>query len=146
MFIMKTSFDSLANALKKQNIRVSNRRKLVLEYMCRNLNHPTAEQIYMGIKKDMPHLSRTTIYNTLHTLTEAGLVRLLNIEDNETRYDIMTEDHGHFKCEKCGAIFNFRINPGTLAAEDLSGFKVTDRNVYFKGVCPRCLSNNDDNS
>ena len=141
---MKPSFDAMADALKKQNIRVSGRRKRILEYLCRNLNHPTVEQIYDRLRRELPHLSRTTVYNTLHTLMEAGLVRLLTIEDTETRYDIITDDHGHFKCNACGEIYNFRINPDALAAGDLGGFKVTDRDVYFKGVCQKCLSNIED--
>ena len=141
---MKPSYDAMAGALIKKNIRVSSRRKKILEYLCLNPDHPTVEQIYSSLKKEMPHLSRTTVYNTLRVLLEAGLVRLLTIEDTETRYDVMTEDHGHFKCDACGTIFNFGINPGALVPEDLSGFEITDKNVYFKGICPKCLSNIED--
>lgn len=137
---MKT-FESLSDALKRQNIRLSSRRMKVVEYLCRNLNHPTADRIYDDLRREIPSLSKTTVYNTLHLLAEAGLVRIINIEDNETRYDIMTEDHGHFKCEDCGTIFNFRIKPDLLVADGLCGFKINDRNVYFKGVCPECLVN-----
>ena len=142
---MQQAYDFVISALKRQNIRLSPRRLKVLEYLCRNTNHPTADQIYVDLKKDIPALSKTTVYNTLHLLAEAGLVRVINIEDSETRYDIMTENHGHFKCEKCGTIYNFRINPDLLEADDLCGFQVVDKNVYFKGVCPKCLSNINNN-
>lgn len=139
---MKQSYDFLINELKKQNIRLSNRRLRVLEYLCQNLNHPTVDQIFTDIQKHVRHLSRTTIYNTLHTLVKARLVRIINIEDNELRYDIVTENHGHFKCEKCSVIFNFKIDYDSLVTDELTGFMVNDKNIYFKGVCPRCLSNN----
>lgn len=74
-------------------------------------------------------------------LTEAGLVRALTIEDNESRYDIMTKDHGHFKCETCGEIYNFSVDMESLAPGGLDHFMIRDRDVYFKGVCERCLSN-----
>jgi Fur family transcriptional regulator, peroxide stress response regulator len=67
-------------------------------------------------------------------------VQVLTIEENETRYDIITEIHGHFKCEECGSIFNFSIEFDLVDTKELAGFKVFDRNVYFKGVCPKCLS------
>ena len=70
---------------------------------------------------------------------DAGLVRVLTIEDNETRYDIDTSDHGHFKCEKCGGIYDFKINIDNLNPVGLDNFKVTDRSVYFKGICESCL-------
>jgi Fe2+ or Zn2+ uptake regulation protein len=46
--------------------------------------------------------------------------------------------HGHFKCESCGEIFNFRINIDDFPADDLNGFTIKERDVYFKGVCPKC--------
>jgi Fur family peroxide stress response transcriptional regulator len=138
---MNQRYDFIANELKKRNIRLSPRRLRVVAYLCQNLVHPTVDQIYVDLHREFPTLSRTTIYNTLHLLAEAGLVRVLSIDDNETRYDIVTELHGHFRCGECGAIFNFGLNPDALAADGLEGFKVTDKDVYFKGVCPKCLSN-----
>jgi len=74
-------------------------------------------------------------------LSEDGLARVITIEDKETRYDIVTENHGHFKCESCGTIFDFPIDIDSLISGDLSKFKINNINVYFKGLCPRCLSN-----
>jgi Fe2+ or Zn2+ uptake regulation protein len=143
---MVPTLDYLKNELKKRNIRLSAHRLHVLEYMCRNPVHPTADQIYLSIKKDVPNLSRTTVYNTLHTLLKAGLVRVISIEDTEARYDIKTDDHGHFKCLECGTVINFSIDFTALPAGGLDGFKVTDKGVYFKGVCSKCLANiNTDN-
>jgi len=68
-------------------------------------------------------------------------VRVINIEDNETRYDIVLENHGHFKCESCGSISNFSIDVDLLKSDDLQHFKIHDKNVYFKGICPGCLAN-----
>ena len=65
------------------------------------------EQIYTVLHKEIPTLSKTTVYNTLNTLIDAGLVKLITIDENETRYDIDTTTHGHFKCESCG-IYDFK--------------------------------------
>ena len=138
---MKPSFTDFGNELKIRKIRLSHQRLKVLEYLTENLHHPTVERIFADLQKNIPTLSKATVYNTLRTLTEAGLVRVIGIEDHETRYDIEVENHGHFKCESCGSIYNFSIDPNLLRSEDLNGFQVNDRNVYFKGVCPRCLSN-----
>jgi len=66
---------------------------------------------------------------------------VISINDNEVRYDIVVENHGHFKCEACETIYNFRINVDSLVSEDLANFKIDDKGVCFKGICPRCLSN-----
>lgn len=136
---MKHSYEFLSNELRKKNKRLSHRRWKVVEYLCKNPNHPTVDQIYGDLHKVIPKLSKTTIYNTLHILLETGLIRVITVEDNETRYDIITETHGHFKCVNCGAIFDFSIDLDSFTAEELNGFKIVDRDMYFKGVCSKCL-------
>ncbi|WP_019229432.1 Fur family transcriptional regulator [Sedimentibacter sp. B4] len=135
---MKIILEDLLEELKKNNIRLSHQRLKVLEFLVLNQCHPTVDQIYNGLHKDVPTLSKTTVYNTLNSLTSANLVKVINIEDNETRYDINTFNHGHFKCQQCKEIFDFGINIDSINTDDLNGFKTTDKNVYFKGLCPKC--------
>ncbi len=138
---MKPSFDELKEELRQRNIYLSHQRLKVLDYLTLNQCHPTVDQIFTDLQREIPTLSKTTVYNTLRILVEAGFVRVITIEDNETRYDIELENHGHFKCESCGTIYNFEIDINSLASRDLTDFKINDKNVYFKGICPRCLSN-----
>ena len=135
---MNLTFESLKNELKDKNIRLSHQRLKVLEYLIKHPCHPTVDNIYMNLKQDIPTLSKTTIYNTLNSLVEAGIIRLITIEENEVRYDIITRNHGHFKCEICGSIYNFYIDIDSFETRDLNNFKINDKNVYFKGTCPRC--------
>jgi Fe2+ or Zn2+ uptake regulation protein len=142
---MKPSFEGIKKELKLRNINLSHQRLKVLEYLVQNQYHPTVDQIFTALKKEISTLSKTTVYNTLKILIDAGMVRVITIEDNETRYDIEVENHGHFKCESCGAIYNFNIDIDSLAFSDLNDFRIKDKNVYFKGICPRCLSNKNEN-
>jgi len=131
----------MSNKLKKNKIRLSYQRLKVLDYLSKNNSHPTVDQIYNDLRKEVPTLSKTTVYNSLTALCEARLVRVITIEDNETRYELIIKSHGHFKCILCGAINDFNINIDSFATEDLNNFKITDKDVYFKGVCPRCIPN-----
>ena len=136
---MKPSFKNLSDELLKKEIRPSFQRIKVLEYLINQPCHPTVDQIYNGLKKEVPTLSKATVYNTLNLLIEARLARVVTIEDNETRYDIKISNHGHFKCELCGTIFDFTVNIDNFISDELSEFKINEKNVYFKGICPRCL-------
>ena len=136
---MKPLLEIIKQELKLKNISLSHQRLMVLEYLTQNQYHPTVEQIFTGLQKDIPTLSKTTVYNTLRILAEAGLVRVITIEDNETRYDVNTQNHGHFKCESCGKIYGFNIDMNSLIVKDLNNFKIDDKDVYFKGICPQCL-------
>ena len=138
---MKLLLQDLSAELKNRKVRPSYQRIKVLEYLYKNQCHPTVDQIFKDLQSEIPTLSKSTIYNTLNLFLKSGLIRVINIEDNETRYDIITKNHGHFKCESCGKIFNFSIDFNSLKTEELSGFKIIDKNLYFKGICPKCLSN-----
>lgn len=135
---MKTNLENITNKLKNKNIRLSHQRLKVLEYLDSHRIHPTVEQIYHGLSDEIPTLSKTTIYNTLNTLIEAGLVRSITIEDNEVRYDIRTDVHGHFKCKVCGNIYDFEVNEDSFEVNGLNGFEIHTRDVYFSGICPKC--------
>ncbi|WP_326910186.1 Fur family transcriptional regulator [Sedimentibacter sp. MB31-C6] len=135
---MKINLEDLLKELKRKKIRLSHQRLKVLEYLTLNQCHPTVDQIYNNLHMEVPTLSKTTVYNTLNSLTEAGLVRIINIEDHETRYDIRIDDHGHFKCESCKKIYDFNIDINAFETNDLKNFAINDKNVYFKGICPNC--------
>jgi Fe2+ or Zn2+ uptake regulation protein len=137
---MNPTYEEFQKELMKKNIKLSYQRLKVLAYLIRNRCHPTVDQIFTDLHRDIPTLSRTTVYNTVRILADAALVRVITIEDNETRYDIDVNNHGHFKCESCGTIFNFNIDIDAFTSDDLKSFKICDKNVYFKGICPDCLS------
>ena len=139
---MKKNYEGLTTELKENKIRLSHQRLKILEYLTEHMVHPTADQVFRGLRDEVPTLSRTTVYHALNALADAGLVRVINIEDTESRYDINVHDHGHFKCEGCGMIHDFRADPGALAADELNGFSIRDKNLYFKGLCPECLQRN----
>ncbi|NLN15067.1 MAG: transcriptional repressor [Tissierellia bacterium] len=132
------TFEYLVQELRDRNIRLSHQRLKILEYISNNRIHPTVDKIYSQLQKEIPTLSKTTVYNTLNTLAEAGLVKVLRIEENEARYDVDTKNHGHFKCEACGEVYDFHIDMDSLLCDGLEGFKVEEKDVYFKGLCPNC--------
>ena len=130
---MIARLEDMSNKLKKNKIRLSHQRLKALEYLYKNHGHPTVDQIYNDLRKEVPTLSKATVYNALTTLCKACLVRVITIEDNETRYELITKSHGHFKCVLCGAIYDFNINIDSFTTEDLDNFKNTDKDVYLKG-------------
>ncbi|WP_188399146.1 Fur family transcriptional regulator [Sporomusa sp. GT1] len=125
--------------LLKRNITPSHQRVMILQYLVENRCHPTVEQIFSALRSSIPTLSKATVYNTLNIFLEAHLVRILSVEENETRYDIVMENHGHFKCSSCGSIYNFAVNIDQFVTEELRGFQIAEKNVYFHGICPNCI-------
>ena len=133
--------DPFVNELKRKNITPSHQRVMILRYLVENQCHPTVDQIFSALRSQIPTLSKATVYNTLNVFIEAKLVRVLSIEENETRYDIVMKNHGHFKCESCGSIYNFAVDIDRFETKELQEFRITEKNVYFGGICPACLAN-----
>lgn len=137
----KPTLDELRQYLREKGVNLSHQRLKVLEYLFSHKEHLSADQIYRGLRETMVTLSKTTVYNTLGLLAEAGVIRPVTIEDYEVRYDIVTHPHGHFKCQNCGRIYNFEIDSDALAFHGLEHFQIQQKDVYFKGICSECLPN-----
>jgi len=139
---LNQKIDNLVKTLVEKNIKPSYQRIKILEYLITKRNHPTVDKIFNDLIKEIPTLSKATVYNTLDLFKKANLAIVVTIENNKTRYDAKVVSHGHFKCENCGNIYDFDVNIDNLPVDSLEHFKINEKNVYFKGVCPKCLSNN----
>jgi Fe2+ or Zn2+ uptake regulation protein len=135
---MNYSIKDISKMLSEKDIRPSHQRIKILEYLLENKQHPTVDMIYNELHEEIPTLSKTTVYNTLSLFNEAKLVRILSIDDNEARYDIDIENHGHFICKKCGDIHDFEINLDSLVKDNLDEFEINEKHIYFNGICPKC--------
>lgn len=127
--------------LLKKAIKPSYSRIKVLEYLAKATTHPTADEIYQHLVAELPTLSKTTVYNTLKLFTEAGLAKVVTIEENETRFDGNATPHGHFKCKSCGWVYDFEVPIAHCETNGLEGFEIQEKDVYFKGICSNCLVN-----
>jgi Fe2+ or Zn2+ uptake regulation protein len=142
IFVKLTMIEALKNTLKEKGIKPTYQRLKILDYMSQNIrNHPTVDMIYAELAKEIPTISMTTVYNTLSTFIEKGLVCGVTITGTEVRYDFNTESHHHFLCKKCGQIKDIDI-PCSLAAkkgELVDGHRLEEIHGYFKGTCRDCL-------
>ena len=131
--------NEIVACLKENQIKPSFARIKIMEFLREHPVHPTVEEIYHNVVKEIPTLSKTTVYNTLDLFVRHNLARVITIEENETRYDGDVSNHGHFKCESCQTVYDFSINPDTMETRGLSGFAVKEKHIYFLGICKKCL-------
>ncbi|MBS4538241.1 transcriptional repressor [Clostridium sp. D2Q-11] len=131
--------NNVSEYLKEHGIKPSLQRIKIYEYLVENKNHPTVEKIYNDLIDEIPTLSKTTVYNTFNLFMEKNILTMITIEENETRYDADTTFHGHFKCNKCGEVYDFQVEKVQLKEDILEGFEINQRHLYFKGKCKRCL-------
>ena len=88
--------------------KVTTQRLAISKFILAREDHPSAEKIYMGLKTDYPTLSLGTIYKTLHTLKELGLIQELGFEEGSIRYDPNTSPHLNVVCTSCYKIYDYK--------------------------------------
>ena len=140
METVNSSLNKITQILQDHGLRPTYQRIKVLEYIKQKESHPTVAIIFEALNPQIPSLSKATIYNTLHTFIEAGLIRDIMIDEGETHYDYLLSPHGHFLCKSCGAISDFPINIDMLLFTDLDQYKIAEKDVFFRGLCPNCLN------
>ena len=119
--------------------RSTKQKRIILEYLRSVKNHPTAEDIFEGVKRKFPSISLATVYRNLESFCEQGLV--LEIDGDVRRFDGDISDHQHFICDKCGKAFDlfeseFKMKNVSEHCKDIGS--VRDYRVYFYGVCDKC--------
>ena len=124
---MNQNINNLSSKLTEKKIKPSYQRIKILEYLNENITHPTVDNIFNNLVKEIPTLSKATVYNTLELLKDANLVKVITIEDNQTRYDTKVDSHGHFKCESCGSIFDFDVDIDSFLTDSLEHFKINEK-------------------
>lgn len=101
--------------------------------------HLTADEIYQRAQAELPELARATVYNTLGELVRVGLLRAVEGR-GALRYEPNLDDHHHFRCLGCGALYDVQPNGvGGLSLND-SGFSVERAQIMLEGWCPTCGS------
>lgn len=136
----------IATKISATGIRPSLQRMKVYEFLCRNPIHPTVDTVYTALHPAIPTLSRTTVYNTLKLLAEKKLVQTLTIENEELRYDADTSDHLHFKCKRCGEVYdvplaNIKSIHSYFNEQLPQGFFMEKIQTFMWGICGNCTDN-----
>jgi len=137
---MDTDLKQLQIKLKKKRIKPTYIRLKILSYLENGQKHPQAERIFRAIKKEIPTVSMTSVYNTLDLFQKKGLITPLFITGSEVRFDIDVSPHQHFFCEKCGRIIDLNVDYEYLKRKNIEGHKVIEVQDYFIGVCKDCLN------
>ncbi len=99
--------EKIQTALKKNNLKVTPQRIAVLEALSNLKDHPTADRIKEYVVKNHPNIAVGTIYKTLETFVEKGLVKKVKTEKDFMRYDAILDKHHHLYCENSERIEDF---------------------------------------
>lgn len=128
----------LSERLSASGFRFTPQRRHVYDVLSQQLDHPTADEVFMRAKRDMPEISLATVYNCLDALVESGMVRQVQLQRGATRFCPNMEEHAHYFCDKCSAVFDVMLTEDSTPVPRPKGFKVDHYDIAVHGVCAEC--------
>jgi Fur family transcriptional regulator, stress-responsive regulator len=129
--------------LRGAELRVTRPRVAVLTAV---FDHPHADtaSLIEAVRGDLGDVSPQAVYDVLHALTDADLVRRIEPAGSSARYESRVADnHHHVICRGCGAIADVDCAVGDtpcLTASETHGFTIDEAEVIYWGTCPDCAT------
>ncbi len=123
-------------------LRMTQQREIILEELKKYQGHPTADELFVQVKKRLSRISLATVYRNLEILSAAGRVTKIEISGRQKRFDNELHQHNHVYCVGCSRVDNIELdNNSTLEfkASAHKGYAIDGYRIEFKGICPDCL-------
>ncbi len=130
--------ETRSDMLRKLGLVPTIQRLAVLEFLEGNHTHPTADEVYQGVKEHFPSIAKATVYNVLDALKKAGAIRELAIARQAAHYDSNSNPHPHFLCRSCNALIDVDLPCPIRPGDEILGHLVESVNTYLYGTCAAC--------
>ena len=123
-------------------LKYSRQREAIKEFMMTRKDHPTADVVYMNVRKEFPNISLGTVYRNLTLLSDMGELLRLRVGDGVDHFDATITPHYHFICKDCGAVTDLELpimhSIDTVADKSFNG-RINGHVTYFYGTCEHCI-------
>ena len=127
--------------MREKGLKLTPQRLAILDVLVeKNLLHPGARTVYNAAKKKKKGLSLSTVYFTLHELSKHGIIKMLEFDKMENRYEGNITDHINLVCKECHGITDYKIpiSIDTREVTKKARFWVTDTRLEYYGYCQKC--------
>jgi Fur family transcriptional regulator, ferric uptake regulator len=126
---------------RRSGYTLTSQRRAVLEALKEAQGHPSAEDIYLIVKKKNPRVALGTVYQALSVLEEIGVVGTKHWSESPTRYDLNVEPHLDIRCAGCGEVSEIpgvELGELEMSIRDNTPYEVTRTTMVIEGLCPSC--------
>jgi Fe2+ or Zn2+ uptake regulation protein len=131
----------LIKKMREKGLKLTLQRLAVIDVLAeKNLLHPSARVIYNAAKRRNKGLSLSTVYLTLNELSKHGIIKTLEFDKMENRYEGNVAEHINLVCKECHGITDYRI-PIVIDSREIARktkFSVTDTRLEYYGYCQKC--------
>lgn len=134
--------ENLVGQLREKGLKITPQRLAIIDALVENRDvHPGAALIYHEACKKAKRISLSTVYAALKEFSANGLIKQIEFDRMENRFDGNLSEHINLICKRCCAIIDYQL-PSTIEPKDIArkaGFIVTDIRMEYYGYCRDCL-------
>jgi Fe2+ or Zn2+ uptake regulation protein len=136
--------ESITTKLKERRLKITPQRLAIIEVLVEQADlHPGARLVYKEAKRKKKSLSLSTAYATLNEFSRHGIIKTLQFDRMENRYETNREEHINLICERCKKILDYKV-PVVVDQRRVAkktGFSITDIRLEYYGYCRECRKN-----
>jgi len=139
---MQRKLDLLKKLCVKHGMRLTPQRLEIFKTVDGTQDHPSAYEVYTRVRSTHPSISLDTVYRTLETFEQWGLLKKLSFLFDKIRYDANLNTHYHVICTECGKIRDFdwcEFEKMDIPVEISNWGKLNKKDILIQGVCAGCL-------
>lgn len=132
---------SIREKFRRSGYTLTSQRRAVLEALDEARGHPSAEDVYLVVKKKNPRVALGTVYQALSVLEEIGVIGSKHWSESPTRYDLNVAPHLDVRCVRCGEVSEISgVELGELETriEQNTSYEIASTTVVIEGLCPEC--------
>lgn len=122
-------------------LKHSKQRDMIKAFLMGRKDHPTADVVYLNVRKQNPNISLGTVYRNLTLLADIGEIQRLRLGDGVDHFDADTSAHYHFICSDCGSVIDLEMESiegiTDVANAGFDG-NIAGHVTYFYGTCKNC--------
>ena len=134
------SKDQIIVEMRGKGLRITRQRDAILDYLLSTDEHPSARRILDKVKKKVPGICLSTVYSTLAELSKHNIIKELNFDDMDNRYEGNISHHINLICVRCGKIGDY-MTAHTIDMEQIrqrTQFQPFQSRFELSGVCAGC--------
>jgi len=133
--------EAILKGMREKGLKLTSQRRAIVDVFVEQVQlHPSAKLIYQQARKKYRGLSFSTVYLTLHELSRHGIIKMLEFDQMENRFDGNIGEHINLICKGCRKILDFQGSPVLNHKEvaEKARFWVTETRLEYYGYCAEC--------
>lgn len=139
---MENNYSYCKEKLEQKGLRITPQRLSIFCFLANTKSHPSAEKVYLEVRKQFPNISFDTVNRTMTCLSKNGLLKMVESGYGPRRYDANLKLHYHFRCLECKRIIDFEspeYDNIKIPENIQKKFKIYNQQIILEGICPDCL-------